>query len=734
MGSEKTTLDVRGMTCAACAGRIEKGLNRLEGVGTVNVNLAMETARVDFDPTSTSISEILTKIKDLGYSAFVKSEQIDVEELRKVEENRLKKRFLLALFLSLPLIWTMAGHFFFLSFLPVPDFLSSGWVQFFLATPVQFFVGLPFYTGAYHALRNRSADMNVLVALGTSAAYFYSLYLTLITEHAGHVDLYFETSAVLITLIILGKWFEARAKGKTSAAIKSLMSLQAKTATVIRDGQELELPIEAVQVGDILFIRPGEKIPVDGEVLEGRSSVDESMLTGESIPVEKNAGDTVIGACLNKLGTLQVRASQVGKDTVLAQIIRVVQEAQGSKAPIQRFADRIAGIFVPVVVGIAVLTLLIWYFHLEPGHFAGAFEKAIAVLVIACPCALGLATPTSIMAGSGRAAEFGILFKGGEFLESTQKIDTIVFDKTGTLTKGKPVLTEVLPHEMGKNHFLKIMASVENNSEHPLAEAIVTSAVNRGIKPDIPDEFETLPGLGISAVLDGQRILIGTENMLARHHVTVGNLILSQKSELESNGKTVMLSAIDGRYSGMLAVADTLKPSSRDAVNRLKDLGLEIYLLTGDNVKTARAIANEAGISHVFADVLPGDKAKKIRELQSEKRKVAMVGDGINDAPALATADIGISLGTGTDVAIETGDVTLVGGDLNGVADAIVMSRKTMRNIKQNYFWALAYNSLGIPVAALGLLAPWLAGAAMAMSSVSVVLNALRLQRVTITR
>lgn len=734
MKPKQATLNLSGMTCAVCANRIEKGLNNLAGVAKANVNFALETAHVEYFQSEISLSGIIKKVEGLGYTAADKKNNTDGEETRKSEIRRLKKRFTVSVLLSFPLLWTMASHFSTLSFIWVPAIFMNAWFQLALATPVQFIIGYPFYTGAFKALRNGSADMNILVAMGTSAAYFYSVFLTVrgIVGPAHHVELYFETSAVLITLIILGRLFEALAKGRTSTAIKALMGLKAKTALVIRDGVEKNISVDEVLIGDIVLVKPGEKIPVDGEIIDGISAVDESMLTGESIPIEKCVGDSVIGASLNKLGFLNIRATKVGKDTALAQIIRIVEEAQGSKAPIQRIADKISGVFVPIVVVIAIVTFLGWFFIITPDHFAGALEKAIAVLVIACPCALGLATPTSIMAGSGRAAEFGILFKGGEHLESAHRINTMVLDKTGTLTRGEPELTDILPEAIDETTFLTLVGSAEKKSEHPLAEAITKGAEEKGAKLNKVDEFESIPGHGIRAVVQGRDVLVGTQKLLSRFEVVISKAALKKMSDLEEKGKTVMLTAIDGKFSGMLAVADTLKPTSRQAVSRIREMGIEVIMITGDNAKTAQAIAKEVGIDRVLAEVLPEGKAEQIKNLQASGKIVAMVGDGINDAPALATADIGISLGTGTDVAIETADITLMRGDLNSIADAILMSRKTMTNIKQNLFWALAYNSLGIPVAALGFLAPWLAGAAMAMSSVSVVLNALRLQRVRV--
>ena len=729
---KQAQFQITGMTCAACANRIEKGLSRLPGVASANVNLAMETARVEYSPSAVTVEDMIRKVEQLGYQAFPKEQREDAKDRRQREIKRQTRRFVISAVLSFPLLWAMAGHFSFTSFIWVPSWFMNPWVQLALATPVQFVIGGPFYVGAWKALRNRSANMDVLVALGTSAAYLYSLFLTLewasadMRHHAP--ALYYETSAILITLIVLGKLFEALAKGRTSEAIKTLMGLRAKTALVIRDGEEIRIPADEVAAGDIVLVRPGEKIPVDGEVVEGSSSVDESMLTGESIPVEKRAGDPVIGATVNKHGMLKVRATKVGKDTALAQIIRVVEEAQGSKAPIQRVADAISGVFVPIVVGIALLTFLIWFFWADAGNFAGALRKAIAVLVIACPCALGLATPTSIMAGSGRAAELGILFKGGEHLELTHRIDTVVLDKTGTVTKGKPELTDVIAVMPDETEFLRLVGAAEKPSEHPLAEAIAAGIAARGIELPAAEAFEAIPGHGIRAVVEGKEVLAGNRRLLERYGVSADQAEAAM-AQLEEAGKTAMLVAVERRYAGLVAAADTIKETSREAVARLQAMGIEVVMITGDNERTARAIARQAGIGKVLAEVLPEGKAEEVKKLQARGRKVAMVGDGINDAPALATADIGMAIGTGTDVAMEAADVTLMRGDLNGIADAIRMSRRTMVNIRQNLFWALAYNSLGIPVAAAGFLAPWVAGAAMALSSVSVVLNALRLQR-----
>ncbi|BFI99389.1 cadmium-translocating P-type ATPase [Priestia sp. Y58] len=731
--SEKAEFAITGMTCAACSTRIEKGLNKLEGVTKASVNLALETASVEYSPSQIAPQDITQRVEKLGYGAKLKSEEKEEEQsYREKELSKQKGKFWFSLILSVPLLWAMVSHFTFTSFIPLPHMLMNPWVQLALATPVQFVVGKQFYVGAFKALRNKSANMDVLVALGTSAAYFYSLYSSLKSlGSSAHTDqLYYETSAILITLILLGKLFEANAKGRSSEAIKKMMGLQAKTAVVIRDGAEVEIPVEEVQKGEVIFIKPGEKVPVDGEIIEGQSALDESMLTGESVPVDKNIGDKVIGATLNKNGFLKIKATNVGRETALAQIIKVVEEAQGSKAPIQRLADYISGIFVPIVVGIALLTFFVWYIWIAPGEFAPALEKLIAVLVIACPCALGLATPTSIMAGSGRAAEFGILFKGGEHLEATHKIDTVLLDKTGTVTNGTPELTDVrIAQGYEKNELLQLVASAERLSEHPLAQALVAGIKNKGIEIQDPLSFETIPGYGVKATVQEQELLVGTRKLMNQHKVNI-DTALEEMTNLEREGKTAMLVALDGKYAGMLAVADTIKATSKEAVSRLKEMGLEVMMITGDNRQTAQAIAMQAGIEHVIAEVLPEGKAEEVKKLQQQGKKVAMVGDGINDAPALALADIGMAIGTGTDVAMEAADITLMRGDLMSIADAIEMSRKTISNIKQNLFWAMGYNTLGIPIAAVGLLAPWVAGAAMAFSSVSVVLNALRLQRV----
>ncbi|SDW74405.1 heavy metal translocating P-type ATPase [Paenibacillus sp. PDC88] len=720
-------LNIAGMTCAACSARIEKSLSKLPGVTGVNVNLALESAHVEFILGTLKASDLINQIRQLGYEAYVQTTDEEANALREEELHRKKWKWILSALLSFPLFWSMVSHFSFTSEIWVPDVFMIPIVQWLLATPVQFYLGATFYKGAYKALKNRSANMDVLVALGTSSAYLYSVYQIL----GNSFQLYFETSAVLITLILFGKWLEALARGRTVKSIHSLMQLAPHTARVVRNGEIIEMPSEYVHSNDLVLVKPGEKIPVDGIVEEGASSVDESMLTGESLPVDKKLGDSVAGATLNINGRLIIRATQVGNDSALAKIIHIVEQAQGSKAPIQRVADTLSGIFVPVVISLAVITFLFSLLFESSGNLNSALEKAIAVLVIACPCALGLATPTSIMAGSGRAAEFGILFKGGEYIENAGYIQTVLLDKTGTVTHGKPILTDVITsHDWSSNEMLKRVGIAEFSSEHPIAQAIMKGLEDRGIKILLrPERFENIPGYGVRARGYSQNILVGTRRLLMDAKVEVPADAWVQMAELEGQGKTVLLVAINNKWAGMVAVADTVKETSAQAVGRLQAMGIDVVLMTGDNERTAQAVASQIGISKVIANVLPEEKAAEVKRLQQLGQKVAMVGDGINDGPALAVSDVGMSLGTGTEIAAEAADVILMHGDLNRVADAIQLSKRTLRNIKQNLFWALAYNVVGIPVAAIGLLAPWLAGAAMAFSSVSVVLNSLRLQK-----
>ena len=723
---DKVEFAITGMTCAACAARIEKGLQKLPGVYAANVNLATERAFVDYNSGELTTAEMQAKVKQLGYEAhnIAAGGEDKEKDLREAEINKQKRRFLLSVVLSFPLLLAMISHSFGI-FHGFSSFFMQPMVQLLLATPVQFIVGWPFYRGAYNALRNGSANMDVLVALGTSSAYFFSL----ANMFSGKTDLYFESSAVLITLIILGKLLEARAKGQTSAAIKSLMGLQAKTARVVREGQEVDLPIEDVVVGDVIVVKPGEKIPVDGVIVEGNSTIDESMLTGESLPVDKKTGDTVVGATINKFGAFKFAATKIGRDTALAQIVRIVEEAQGSKAPIQRFADVVSGYFVPAVVAIAVITFCAWYFIFDQGNFTRALINFTAVMVIACPCALGLATPTSIMVGTGKGAENGILIKGAEHLENAHKLTTIVLDKTGTITKGQPEVTNVIAMTgFNDNTVVQAAASVEKSSEHPLAQAIVKYGQKAGDTLTGVEEFVATPGHGVQGRLAGKIVLVGTNKFMQENKIDLA-AASKQKEQLEQQGKTVMLVAIDQVLAGMIAVADTVKETSVQAIAELRLLGIDVWMITGDNERAAKTIGDSVGIQNVLAEVLPEHKAEKVAALKKEGRVVGMVGDGINDAPALATADVGFAIGTGTDVAIEAADITLMRGDLMGVVAAIRLSKATMRNIKQNLFWALFYNALGIPIAAAGFLSPILAGGAMAFSSVSVVTNALRLRR-----
>ncbi|MEB8089837.1 heavy metal translocating P-type ATPase [Staphylococcus saprophyticus] len=721
--NETAELDVIGMTCAACSNRIEKVLNRTDGVDQATVNLTTENATISYNPSTTSVDALIKKIQKIGYDAQPKKEVAEKSSQKELELRSKLIKLIISAVLAAPLLLTMLVHLFSIQ---IPSIFMNPWFQFILATPVQFIIGWQFYVGAYKNLRNGSANMDVLVALGTSAAYFYSLYEIVKWLFNANVmpHLYFETSAVLITLILFGKYLETRAKTQTTNALSELLNLQAKEARVLRDNKEQMIPLNDVVEGDYLIVKPGEKIPVDGKIIKGKTSIDESMLTGESMPVEKVQDGNVIGSTMNKNGSITVKATKVGKDTALASIIKVVEEAQGSKAPIQRLADVISGYFVPIVVGIAVLTFIIWIAFVQQGQFEPALVAAIAVLVIACPCALGLATPTSIMVGTGKAAENGILFKGGEHIERTHQIDTVVLDKTGTITNGKPVVTDF----DGDEEALQLLASAEKGSEHPLADAIVNYAQTMNIKLLDTTDFEAVPGRGIKANISGKNLIVGNRQFMNDENVDIKDSE-DTMTQFEKSGKTAMLIAINQEYRGMVAVADTVKDSTAAAIKQLHDLNIKVVMLTGDNERTAQAIANEVGIDTIIAQVLPEEKAAKIKSLQTQDKTIAMVGDGVNDAPALVQADIGIAIGTGTEVAIEAADVTILGGDLLLIPKAIKASKATIRNIRQNLFWAFGYNVAGIPIAALGLLAPWIAGAAMALSSVSVVTNALRLKR-----
>jgi Cu+-exporting ATPase len=761
-GIGTVTLGIIGMTCSSCATVIEKTLGKVTGVQSAAVNLASETATIGFDPAVVGIDTLISAVKGAGYDAILRVETgtsadvpaEDAQRNAQLKHSKHQQRlFLFALVFSLPaFLISMVPPFMTVVPAAVATWLTGAfggmwdpmmvvkYMAFALITPVQFYAGAQFYRGFWHALKRRTGNMDTLIAIGTSAAYFYSLAATFVPALRAE-PVFYETAGLLITFVILGKLLEARAKGKTSDAIKKLMGLAAKTARVVRGGVEADVPVEQVVAGDVVIVRPGEKVPVDGLLIEGRSSVDESMLTGESIPVEKNVGDSVIGATMNKLGSFRFRATKVGRDTALAQIVKLVEDAQGSKAPVQRFADRISAIFVPTVVTIAFATFFVWLlvvphlvspaFYVAAAPFVKALLAGTAVIVIACPCALGLATPTAIMVGTGKGAENGILIKSGDALETAYKIKAIVFDKTGTLTHGKPVVTDSGPFgDFDGAETFRLAAALEKSSEHPLAEAIVNYAAEQSMTLPAVEGFAAVPGHGVEGNVDGHRVALGNRKLMGLEGVDV-TPYSHDIERLESEGKTVMLTAIDGKPAGMIAVADTLKDNSKEAVARLTQLGVAVYMITGDNRRTAEAIAAQAGIApeNVLAEVLPENKAQEVGKLQAKGLVVAMVGDGINDTPALAKADVGIAMGGGTDVAMETGGIVLIKNDLRDVVTAIELSKRTMRKIHQNFLWALGYNTLGIPVAALGLLRPELAGAAMALSSVSVVSSSLLLRR-----
>jgi Cu+-exporting ATPase len=724
---KKEIIKITGMTCAACSARIDTRLNKIEGVSNASVNLTTEKATVLYDEKKADVSTLLKTIEDLGYNAEIYQEISQEKEKKQREKElfNLKISLIISAILTAPLLLGMILSIFGINIKLFHDI----YFQMILATPVQFVIGFRFYKNAFYALRSKSSNMDVLIAMGTSAAFFFSVYNSFYQPHPmnGMKDLYFEASAVIITLILLGKYLESVAKGKTSEAIKKLMGLQAKTARVIRENVEKDILIEEVIVGDLIIVRPGEKVPVDGVIIDGHSSIDESMITGESLPTEKKIGDTCIGATINKYGSFKFKATKIGKDTVLSQIVKMVEEAQGSKAPIQKIADKVSGIFVPIVIAIAFVTFLIWFF--VTGDVSKALVSAVSVLVIACPCALGLATPTAIMVGTGKGAENGILIKGGEHLETAYKVNAIVLDKTGTITKGEPELTDLLTlGDYSTSDLLKLASSVEKKSEHPLGVSIYQAGKKSFGEPADPKYFEAIPGRGIQATIEDKLILIGTRKLMDEKEIDISSI--EQKIlGLEKEGKTAMLMAIDSKLEAILAVADTLKDSSKEAISELMQMGIQVYMLTGDNKTTANAIASQVGIKNVLAEVLPENKAEQIKKLKDLGKVVAMVGDGINDAPALATADIGMAIGTGTDVAIEAADITLMRGDLLTIPAAIRLSRKTIQKIKQNLFWAFVYNIIGIPFAAFGLLNPIIAGGAMAFSSVSVVTNSLSLKR-----
>ncbi|RMF27130.1 MAG: copper-translocating P-type ATPase [Cyanobacteria bacterium J083] len=749
---ETRQLQLQGMSCASCANAIERAIQGVQGVKEANVNFALEQATVTYDPSLTNLEEIQAAVARVGYSAFPVAEDREAEDAerkaRNKEQRELLSKVIVGGIFSILLIIGTLGHI----GIQLPsslEWLGNPWVQLILAIPVQFWVGLSFHRGAIAAFKNRAADMNTLISLGTNVAFFYSLWATVNPEfflsQGLTAEVYYEAAVVIITLTLLGRYLENRAKGQTSEAIRKLMGLQAKTARVIRDGRELDIPIEAVVVGDIVVVRPGEKIPVDGVIIKGSSTVDESMITGESLPVEKQVGDEVIGATINKTGSFQFRATRVGKDTALAQIVKLVQQAQGSKAPIQRLADQVTGWFVPAVIAIAILAFIVWFDVM--GNPTLAMLTSVGVLIIACPCALGLATPTSVTVGIGKGAENGILIKSAESLEKACRIQAIILDKTGTITEGKPAVTDFIPvagivAQNQEIELLKLIAAVERLSEHPLAEAVVRYVEMQTESKSFPEveNFQAVAGSGVQGKVAGKLVQIGTGRWMQELQIDI-NPLQEQRFVLEEQAKTAVFVAVDGVLQALLGIADTVKPNSKAAIRTLQNMGLEVVMLTGDNQRTAEAIARQVGITRVFAEVRPEQKAEIVKKIQQEGKIVAMVGDGINDAPALAQADIGFAIGTGTDVAIAASDITLMSGDLQGIVTAIRLSRATMRNIRQNLFFAFAYNVAGLPIAAgilfpfFGwLLSPVIAGAAMAFSSVSVVSNALRLRNLQLAR
>jgi Cu+-exporting ATPase len=744
IATKKSIFPVSGMTCASCVARVEKALSSVPGVVSASVNLASEKATVEY-VEGTDIAEMQRAVRDAGYELGAEAATLeDVTTAAQREIRALRNRVIFASVLAAVIMVLSLA----------PDFQFRSYLLWILATPVQFWIGWRFYKGMWGALKHKTADMNTLIAVGTSAAYLYSMVVVLapsLFAAAGiELGLYFDTASVIIALILLGRFLEARAKGQTSEAIKKLIGLKPKTATVIRDGKEMEVSVEDVQVGDLILVRPGERIPVDGIVRQGYSSIDESMITGESIPVDKKVGDTVIGGTINRMGSFQFEATRVGKDTTLSRIVRLVEEAQGSKAPIQRLADVIASYFVPAVIGIAIVTFIVWFFLGPPPALTYALLNFVAVLIIACPCALGLATPTAIIVGAGKGAENGVLIRSGEALERAHKINSVLLDKTGTLTQGEPMVTDIIGSpSFAEAEVLRLAASVEHDSEHPLAQAIVKAASEKNLELSRALDFKAMPGHGVEAKVGGKSLLLGNLALIKERKFSL-NGMQKEAERLLSQGKTVLFLGADSRVAGIIGLADTLKPNAREAIEALHRLGIEAVMLTGDNRRTAEAIAHEAGIDRVMAEVLPENKAQEVKRLQDEGKVVAMVGDGINDAPALAQADVGIAIGTGTDVAMETGDITLISGELGGIVTAISLSKRTMSTIKQNLFWAFAYNTALIPVAAgvlyfafghtgvpsglhfvfgnYGFLNPMLAAAAMAASSITVVSNSLRLR------
>ena len=732
MAEVKKTFPIKGMHCASCVRVLEKSLSRLEGVSSAVVNLATEQASVSYDPQKVSDADLTSAVANVGYKAGLESELKTEDEQRQEKQKQLydlRNKVIISLFLGALILW---GSFPGLMDI-APPLLTNSWVQLLLAIPVQFWAGWEFYRATIPALRHRTANMDTLVAIGTTVAFSYSAVVTIFPQLVESIGVkpepYFDVSTIIIGLILLGRYFEAKAKAGTSEAIKKLIGLQAKTARVLRDGKEVDIPIDQVVIGNVIRVRPGEKIPVDGEILEGESSIDESMVTGESMPVDKTKGDTVIGATLNKTGTFLYKATKVGADTMLSQIIKLVAEAQASKAPIQRLADLISSYFVPAVLMLAIATFVVWYVVGPAPSFLYGLLNMVAVLIIACPCAMGLATPTAIMVGTGKGAEHGILIKDAQSLETAHKVNTVIFDKTGTLTNGKPVVTDVV------GDVLQLAASLEKGSEHSLAEAIVSKSESEGVKLLKVSKFKAIPGYGVEGMINEKKVILGNLRLMEREKIDISHE-RGRLARLQEEGKTVVILAVNSKAAGLIAIADTLKETAKKGVEKLQDMGIDVVMITGDNQKTANAIAKQVGIKRVLAEVLPDQKEAEVKKIQQEGRKVAMVGDGINDAPALAAADIGIAMGSGTDVAMESAGITLINKDLASVVSAIELSKKTMRTIKMNLFWAFGYNIILIPVA-MGILYPFFhlllnpifASVAMASSSISVVSNSLLLKR-----
>ncbi|MFA7000169.1 MAG: heavy metal translocating P-type ATPase [Candidatus Paceibacterota bacterium] len=740
MEQNKKTFGIKGMHCASCVSIIESSLKKVDGISNVIVNIATEKATVTYDPNKVTDEHLSSAVSNVGYQALineeVKTEDEEKKEKRK-ELNNLRTKVFISLGLGALILWGSFPGLINTS----PIILRNFWIQFILAIPVQFWAGFTFYQAAIKAIKHRTANMDTLVVIGTTVAFGYSVFATIFPQIVMKIGIepmpYFDTTVIIIGLILLGRYFEAKAKAGTGEAIKKLIGLQAKTARVLRDGKEIDLPINEVIIGDIIRVRPGEKIPVDGIIIEGESSIDESMITGESIPTDKTKGDVVVGATMNKTGTFAFKATKVGSETMLAQIIKLVQEAQGSRAPIQRLADLVSSYFVPVVIMLAIFTFAIWYILGPAPTLLFAILNTVAVLIIACPCAMGLATPTAIMVGTGKGAEHGILIKDAESLEIAHKINTIIFDKTGTLTKGEPEVTDIIPIDktISVDELLKLAGSIEKGSEHSLAEAIVKAAEEKQLVLTKVEKFQAIPGHGVEGIIDNKRIVFGNKRLMDKESIDI-NIAINKITEMENNGKTVMMIGVNNKLMGLIAVADIIKESAIEGLKALQNLGIEVAMITGDNQRTANAIGKKLGITRILAEVLPDQKEAEVRKIQAEGKVVAMVGDGINDAPALAAADVGIAMGSGTDVAIEAADITLINKDLKTVAAAIVLSKKTMRTIRQNLFWAFGYNVILIPVA-MGalyplfhiLLNPIFASVAMATSSISVVGNSLWLKR-----